>query len=160
MVNIPNALQKVKDDHKQIIPTTTVLAVAAAVGHTFRQRTLGPVQTFRLFFIQVLNGNVACSALRHLAGMTCTVGAYCQARSRLPLALLRGLLEGTCQAMRDATQAGSLWFGHRLFHLDGSENMGKHGDATHVLLVDGGLLAWQDYVMPRMARVVMFPMFP
>ncbi len=120
MVNIPNALQKVKDDHKQIIPTTTVLAVAAAVGHTFRQRTLGPVQTFRLFFIQVLNGNVACSALRHLAGMTCTVGAYCQARSRLPLALLRGLLEGTCQAMRDATQAGSLWFGHRLFHLDGS----------------------------------------
>ncbi len=120
MVNIRHALQKVKDDPKQIISTTTILAAAEAAGHVFRQRRLGPVQTFHLFLIQVLNGNIACSALRHLAGMTCTVGGYCQARARLPVELLRRLLEGVCQSLRDATEEGSLWRGHRLFHLDGS----------------------------------------
>ncbi len=120
MVSISTALQKVKNHHEQIIPAKTVVAVANAVGHKYRQRKLGPVRTFYLFFIQVLNGNVACSALRHLAGMTCTVAAYCQARQRLALELLRRLLEGTCQSIRDTTKTGSLWFGHRLFHLDGS----------------------------------------
>ena len=120
MVNIRHALQKVKDDPKQIISTTTILAAAKAVGHAFRERRLGPVQTFGLFLIQVLNGNIACSALRHLGGMACTVGAYCQARVRLPVELLRRLLEGVCQGLREATEEGSLWLGHRLFHLDGS----------------------------------------
>jgi hypothetical protein len=120
MVNIQHALHKVKDDPEQIISATTILATAAAVGHTFRQRTLGPVETFGLFLIQILHGNIACSALRHLAGMTCTVAAYCQARARLPVELLRRLLDAVCQGLRDATQEGSLWRGHRLFHLDGS----------------------------------------
>ncbi len=120
MVNITHALQKVKDDHKQIISTRTILAATAAAGHRFRQRKLGPVETFYLFFIQILNGNVACNALRHLAGMTCSVAAYCKARGRLPVGLLRRLLEGVCQNLRDVTERGSLWRGHRLFHLDGS----------------------------------------
>lgn len=120
MANVANALARVKEQQADIIPAATVLAATEAVGYTFRQRQLGPVQTFFLFFCQVLHGNVACNALRHLAGMTCTAGAYCQARQRLPLALLRHLLKETCQAMRDATEAGSLWFGHRLFHIDGS----------------------------------------
>ncbi len=120
MVNIPHALQQVKDISKPIIPATTILATATAIGYTYRQRKLGPAETFRLFFLQILNGNIACIALRHLANMTCTVEAYCQARSRLPIALLRCLLEEVCQGLRDATQEGSLWLGHRLFHLDGS----------------------------------------
>ena len=120
MVNVRHALQKVKDDARHIIPATTILATAAAIGYTFRQRKLGPAETFRLFFMQVLNGNIACSALRHVADMTCTAGAYCQARTRLPVDLLRCLLGGVCQGLRDVTQEGSLWLGHRLFHLDGS----------------------------------------
>jgi hypothetical protein len=120
MVNIANAMQKVKDDQKHIIPTRTILVASAAAGHDFRQRKLGPVETFYLFFIQILNGNVACSALRHLAGMTCSVAAYCKARGRLPVGLLRRLLDGVCQNLRDVTETGSLWRGHRLFHLDGS----------------------------------------
>ena len=120
MVNIRHALQKIKDDAKQIIPATTILATVAVIGYRFRERRLGPVETFQLFFMQILNGNIACSALRHVAGMTCTVGAYCQARTRLPVKLLRRLLDGVCQGLRDATQEGGLWLGHRLFHLDGS----------------------------------------
>jgi hypothetical protein len=120
MVNILNALQKIKDDHKNIISTRTILAASAAAGHKFRERELGPVETFYLFLIQILNGNVACSALRHLAGMTCTVVAYCKARMRLPVGVLRRLLAGVCRNLRDVTETGSLWRGHRLFHLDGS----------------------------------------
>lgn len=120
MVNVHNALKKVKDDHKQIISTKTILAATAAAGHKFRQRTLGPVETFHLFFIQILNGNVACNALRHLGGMTCSAAAYCKARARLPIGVLRRLLDGVCRNLRDVTETGSLWRGHRLFHMDGS----------------------------------------
>lgn len=120
MVTIAHALEKVKDTYDQIIPETAILAAAAAVGHTYRERKLGPVQALHLFLVQILNGNVACSALRHLAGMTCAVGAYCKARGRLPVGLFRCLLNWLCQSMRDVTEATSLWHGHRLFHLDAS----------------------------------------
>ncbi len=120
MVKIADALQKVKDAHNFGISEGTILAAATAVGHAFRQRTLGPVQTFYLFLIQILNGNDACSSLRHSAGMTCSVPAYSKARARLPVALLRCLLNWVCQSLREITEQSSCWLGHRVFHLDGS----------------------------------------
>jgi len=120
MVNIRHALQKVKDDRQQLVATAMILAAVQAIGHTFRDRKLGPVQTVELFLLQILHGNIACSALRHVANMAATAGAYCQARARLPVNLLRHLLTQVCQHLRDATEDGSLWHGHRLFHLDGS----------------------------------------
>ena len=120
MVTIARAIQKVKDTYDQIIPATVILTVSHAVGHTFRRRILGPVETVYLFLVQILNGNTACSNIRHLTDVTCSVGAYCKARGRLPVAVLRCLLRWVCQSLRDVTEEGSLWLGHRVFHLDGS----------------------------------------
>jgi len=120
MVNIAHAVQKVKGIDNYGIPAEAIVAAADAVGHTYRQRKLGPVATVYLFLMQILNGNAACSSLRHSAGMTCSVSAYCKARARLPVALLRCLLSWVCQSLRDITAESSLWLGHRVFHIDGS----------------------------------------
>ena len=120
MVTIAHALQEVKKTYDQIIPASTILEIARVVGHHHRQRMLGPVETIYLFLVQILYGNTACSHLRHLTDVTCSVAAYCKARGRLPLALLRCLLSWVCQSLRDVTEEGSLWLGHRLFHLDAS----------------------------------------
>src|SRR5439155_6964109 len=78
-----------------------------------------------LFVQQVLHGNVACSEVRHLAAgadKTFTPSAYCQARARLPLAVVQSLLTRVCEAAMVATrQPSHLWLGrHRVFHIDGS----------------------------------------
>ena len=74
---------------------------------------------------QVVHGNVPCSEVRHLAAggkRRFTPSAYCQARVRLPLAVVQSLLTRVCDAALRATrQRDYLWLGrHRVFHVDGS----------------------------------------
>ena len=90
------------------------------VGLTWRERLLTPIVTLRLFLLQILHGNVAQSALPHLAGFSFTASAYCEARQRLPLELLQRLL---AQVTERALQAKPLaladrWRGHRVFLAD------------------------------------------
>jgi hypothetical protein len=120
MVTIRASLQKVKEDYNQLIPAGAILQICAAVKYRFRQRVLGPVETIYLFLLQILNGNTACSHLRHLAGMPCTAWAYGKARARLPVSLLRTLLRWVSQALGNVTQTAERWHGHRVFHVDGS----------------------------------------
>lgn len=120
MVRIAKAFEDVKNTCDQMIPTTVILGACRLRGYRFRQRILGPVETVFLFLIQVLQGNHACSALRHQADLPCSVGAYCMARQRLPVAVLRCLLNWVCRSLRKATEEGSRWLGHRVFHVDGS----------------------------------------
>jgi len=99
-----------------------VEGVCAEFGHVWRDRELDPATTAALFVQQVLNGNVPCSEVRHLAGRCFTPSAYCQARARLPLAVVQSLLTRVCDAALAATRrATHLWLGrHRVFHIDGS----------------------------------------
>jgi len=120
MVNIVAALGKVKKDFNQIIPSKMILWVCEDLGYQFRRRVLGPVETFYLMLVQILHGNTACSHLRHLTDVDCSVSAYCRARGRLPVALLRRLLTWVCQSLRDMTESVGSWHGHRVFHVDGS----------------------------------------
>jgi len=69
--------------------------------------------------VQILHGNTACTALSRLAGIPFTAEAYCQARTRLPLALFEELLEHVCDALV-ATIDATLWHGHRTWSIDGS----------------------------------------
>jgi hypothetical protein len=119
MVKIRQGLEKVKEDYRQLIPSEAILRICQIHGYRFRQRTLGPVVTVYLFLMQVIFGNTACSALRHLAGMTCTARAYGKARARIPLAVLATLLRWVCQSLRNVTDPAR-WHGHRVFHVDGS----------------------------------------
>jgi hypothetical protein len=120
MVTVRTSLQKVKDDYGQLIPAPAILQICAAVNYQFRQRLLGPVETIYLFLVQILNGNTACSHLRHLTGMPCTGWAYAKARARLPVNLLAMLLRWVSKAIGNVTATAPRWHGHRVFHVDGS----------------------------------------
>ena len=74
-------------------------ALAARVGqlcvahaHAWRDRVLTPVVTVRLMLLQALFGNTAITHLRQLAGLDFAPASYCEARARLPLAVLRDLV--------------------------------------------------------------------
>lgn len=67
--------------------------MARDVGHAWRGRKLTPAATVGLFMLQVLNGNVAISALRHVGNMAASASSYCAARARLPLTLFARLFD-------------------------------------------------------------------
>lgn len=91
-----------------------------SAGHTWRERTLTPARTLYLFIHQVLHGNTACTHVRHFSEEQFTASAYCEARKRLPVALLEKFLSRcTAESTNESSQA-SLWRGHRVLLEDGS----------------------------------------
>lgn len=78
--------------------------LAADVGHRWRERQLTPAVTVRLFLLQVLHGNVAITALRHLASMAMQASSYCAARARLPLELFAQLFDAVARQAAQVTR--------------------------------------------------------
>ncbi|HEV2293263.1 MAG TPA: IS4 family transposase, partial [Tepidisphaeraceae bacterium] len=77
----------------------------------WRDRVLSPLVTLRLFLLQVLHGNTSITHLRQLSGLSFAPGSYCEARERLPLAAIVGLLDTLRQwaerhVRRDPTRLG------------------------------------------------------
>lgn len=98
----------------------SVAKICRYLEYSWRHRVLDPVTTVQVFLLQILHGNTACTALSRLAGVSFTAGAYCAARSRLPLALFEDLLERVCDALFPELQETGRWRGHRTWSLDGS----------------------------------------
>ena len=76
--------------------------LAAAQGHLWRDRTLTPAVTVWLFLLQVLHGNCAITALRHVGGIAMRASSYCAARQRLPLTLFASLFDAMSHAAAQA----------------------------------------------------------
>ena len=117
--SIVEAVARIKRNVAQCLTEASIEQACLEVGHSWRDRTLGPAQTVWAFLLQVLHGNAACAHLIRLAELACTAAAYCEARRRLPLAVLKHILQQTCQAARRSCSAPR-WHGHRTFYLDGS----------------------------------------
>ena len=66
----------------------------------------------------MLHFNTSLTHLRHLAGADVKPSAYCQARRRLPLAAMQGLLRTMC----DRAGAAGRFLGHRVLLVDGSSS--------------------------------------
>jgi hypothetical protein len=81
------ALSRVQLDSDHLLLPDRINQLARA-GHLFRNTQLNPGNTLRLFAQQIASGNVACSAVRHLAGADFSDTARCQARQRLPMELI------------------------------------------------------------------------
>jgi hypothetical protein len=113
-------LGRLRQDLAACLTPQAIEAACHQARHSWRKRVLDPVTTIYLFVMQVLHGNTACQHVVHFGGWTFTDSAYCQARKRLPLAVLHRLLEQTAATFRDATAGASDWFGHRVWVLDGS----------------------------------------
>ena len=97
-----------------------ILTACHDVGYEWRDRCLDPVSTTQLFFVQVVNGNTACTHLRHLTKLDVTASAYCQARTRLPLAVFNRLLRAVGNDLQHEPLDEGRWLGHRTFWADGS----------------------------------------
>jgi hypothetical protein len=122
MLSIADALERIKGRVTDAVPEELIRRLALAAGHRWRDRDLGPVVTTHLFLQQVLHGNTAVAHLRRLSGLDFTDAAYCQARARLPLELLRRLQDAVTDGLRQDgdERPEARWLGHRVFLLDGS----------------------------------------
>lgn len=119
--SIVAAVRQIKADVAQLLSPQLIRTVCQTVGHVWRERVLDPVTTLHLFALQILHGNTACAHVPRLGGIDCTGEAYCQARRRLPLALLRYLLRAFSNHVENSTMLDEgRWHGHRTFLMDGS----------------------------------------
>src|SRR2546426_7522727 len=113
MLSIADALQRIKSDVTETIPQDLIEQLCRELGHHWRDRDLGPVITTHLFLRQILEGNVPIGELRRRSGLSFTDSAYCQARARLPRALLERLQRAVTEACDAFTepQPQPLWHG-------------------------------------------------
>jgi hypothetical protein len=124
MANVSRALRLIKEQLHCFLPEQAILAACRQAEHRWRQRQLGPVQTLHLFLLQVLNFNMAMTALRHLSKTAVKAPAYCRARLRLPLKVLEALLLESSALMRQTCRSSEgLWCGLRAYLVDGSSTI-------------------------------------
>jgi len=122
MFSMSQALERIKGDTTQFLNASLIRGVCQEVGVTFRDRLLTPVVTTHLFVRQVLEGNVAVPELRRIAKFDFADSSYCDARQRLPLSYFQRLNAAVldrCRRYADGDPR-ALWYGHRVFFLDGS----------------------------------------
>ncbi len=115
-------IENLKPRIREILHPADIQRICRKHDYHWRQRILGPVETVWMFALQVLHGNTACThAARLLPGTITTDTAYCQARTRLPIAVFRTLAQlVTRRLLRSIDGALERWHGHRVFLIDGS----------------------------------------
>jgi DDE family transposase len=118
--NIPQIVAQFKPNVAAALSAETIVKICRDLGYTWRERILDPVTTVHVFLLQILHGNTACSAMSRLAGVVFSAAAYCDARSRLPLAVFKQLLQRVCDALFPDIEATGRWLGHRTWSLDGT----------------------------------------
>jgi hypothetical protein len=122
MFSMTQALDRIKGDTTQFIGPPLIRSVCQEIGLYFRHRLLTPAVTTHLFVRQILEGNPAVPELRRIAKFPFADSSYCDARQRLPLAFfvrLNAAVLDRCRRYADEDPR-ALWFGHRVFFLDGS----------------------------------------
>ncbi len=123
------ALSQVRVGADDLLIPARIDQLARDNNMEFRNTTLTPGNTLRLFVQQVAHGNIACAAVRHLAGEQFTDSAWCQARKRLPLELIaqahRAIIDAARQELNAVNHIGDepyRWHEHRLFAMDGTSD--------------------------------------
>jgi hypothetical protein len=119
VTTVAAALAQVKDDLPPMIERHVMEYLAQHPDWDWRQRLLDPLTTTLLFTTQVLHGNTAITHLPHLSGMNFTATAYCNARARLPLALLQAVSDGITGELLPQSD-DCRWRGHRMWNGDAS----------------------------------------
>jgi hypothetical protein len=121
------ALSRVRDGCDHLLLPARINQLARANGLVFRETKLTPGNTLRLFAQQIACGNIACSAVHHLAGEAFSDAAWCQARQRLPMGMIEQVHRQLIDEARDELKLNDdvgdgqyRWRGHRLHVVDGS----------------------------------------
>lgn len=130
MVALDHALLRLRQDGgSDLLRPDPINQLARQQGHVFRDTALTPGNTLRLFVQQVAHGNIACSAVHHLAGGDFSDSAWCQARARLPVELIRAVHQRLIDHARreldltdDVGPDTHRWRTHRVFVVDGTND--------------------------------------
>ncbi len=118
---ISTTLNALRQDLAAVLGGDFIRAACLAAGHTWCDSCLlTPAAIIHWFLIQVLHGNTALTHVSLMAGRAFTAGAFCQARSRLPLVVFQAVLREMVKVLIPATEAAGLWLGHRVLLIDGS----------------------------------------
>lgn len=120
MASISARLERVKDGSIPLIDRGAVERACAEAGHEWRERCLDPVSTLGAFVAQVAHGNAAISFVVRLAGGMFSESAYCQARARLPVSVVRAAADAFTARVRHESAGDGRWCGHRTVLLDGT----------------------------------------
>ena len=122
MLSMAQALDRIKGDTSQFLNAHLIHSVCREIELPFRNRLLSPLVTTYLFVRQVLEGNTAVAELRRIAKLPFADSSYCDARQRLPLSFFQRLNAAVLEQCRRYADGDprALWYGHRLFFLDGS----------------------------------------
>lgn len=119
-LNVAQVIGQIKANVGKTLSAERILNICTLLKIKFRNRILDPVTTIHVFLLQILNGNTACAAMTHLAGITFSAEAYCQARIRLPFVLFETLLEQVIDSLYPSIENNPRWHGHRTWLIDGS----------------------------------------
>jgi len=120
MASIAHRVTQLKRQPHAVLSAPTIHAACEQVNYHWRQRLLDPVTTLRAFMLQILHGNIACRAVRHLIQLDFSTTAYCNARQRLPLELFTQLAWLLTRAARERYESFGRWHGHRVLLIDGT----------------------------------------
>ncbi len=112
---LTQVVKQFRQDWTAQLEADAILKVCHDVGYAWRERCLDPVTTTQLFFVQVVNGNTACTHLRHLTKINVTASADCQARTRLPLEVFTRLPRAVGDGVHQEPLDACSWLGHRTF---------------------------------------------
>lgn len=120
MASIRARLDGIKRHPEALIDPGIVRRACRDCGHVWRDRTLDPVSTLHAFAVQVAHGNTSISHTIRLIGGGFTESAYCQARARLPVSVVRRVLEQFTGLTQQERRGTGLWCGRRTVLIDGS----------------------------------------
>ena len=111
-------------------PTGQIEAACDAAGHVWRDRFWTPLLTIQTFLLQVLHAGSSCRAAVAMAlGQQAAAqqahasgdpSAYCQARSRLPLEVLRHGVRTVGRKLQSCLDELHRWCGRRVWLVDGT----------------------------------------
>ncbi len=119
MIEMFASLQRVNQRLSDVLSYEFVEGLARSIGMQWRKRTLTPVVMVRLLVLQILHCNTAYSHLPRASRLKFTSAAFCEAKKKLPLALLAKLIEAIWHRCTDGVDA-TRFRGHRTFYTDGS----------------------------------------
>jgi hypothetical protein len=116
--SLSKAVSELKNNWLKVVSREEITSACRSHGLNWRQRVLDPVTTIELFMLQILHSNTSITSLRYFTKRGFSAAAYCKARIRIPLLVLKALLEKMNSSIRDSSKEA--WYGRRLFLVDGS----------------------------------------
>ena len=124
MAIVTSALARIKCDPLAMLGGAELVNDCfAQSGHVWREKVLTPAVTIKLFIVQILHGNVAISALRHLSQVDVADSSYCDARGRLPLAGFAAMISTLCSIVTQCSEDPGRWRGRRVVMADATSTI-------------------------------------